>query len=312
MKLIITILIYFIILQPAYSLSLEQANAYSGLVLNLVNLTTSPKFKISANQDLHWLHQTEKAIYDLGKSENEIVMAISFDSSGMISNLSVIEISPSVDLDDFKKTIARLIQLKLPPCNIPNLANYYFEYYSHWGYFDFGQETEILKSLSPVTTILSDDTKNLERIKKALEYQLEFKASLSKPNFLEYPYVGQPIEFFLPLMEATKISGYIEDINNSSIKIHFNEISNLDDGLIVDLNVLLDQTQTDFSVLGAKILGTAFSSASSAGFLGSALTNGILPGAYAVLGTASVIANEHQKTRSYSLYKGDEVTLKIR
>jgi hypothetical protein len=217
-----------------------------------------------------------------------------------------------VDLDDFKKTIARLIQLKLPPCNIPNLANYYFEYYSHWGYFDFGQETEILKSLSPVTTILSDDTKNLERIKKALEYQLEFKASLSKPNFLEYPYVGQPIEFFLPLMEATKISGYIEDINNSSINIHFNEISNLDDGLIVDINVLLDQTQTDFSVLGAKILGTAFSSASSAGFLGSALTNGILPGAYAVLGTASVIANEHQKTRSYSLYKGDEVTLKIR
>lgn len=308
MKLLVTIFLYFLFLAPASALSLEQANEYSALMLNLVNRSTSPKFKISSNQELSWLQQAERAFYDLGKTDHEIVMDIGFDQFGVINKLSVIEISPDLSLEDFKKTLARITQLKLPSTNIPNIDKYYFEYHSHWRYFDYGQETEI--ALRPATKETSVDNQNLKAIERALKSQLEFRASLLKPEFLEYPYIGQPVAFYLPLMEPTTISGYIEDFDNSTIKIHFSEISCANQRLIVEINSVIDQSNTDFSVLGAKILGTALSSASSAGFLGSALTNGILPGAYAVLGTASVLADEHQKTRSYSLSKGDEVLLK--
>jgi hypothetical protein len=307
MKLLITIFLFFMFLAPANAISLEQANEYSSLVLNLVNRTTTPKFRNFTNQDLFWLQQAEKAFYDLGKTKDEMLMAVGFDQSGVISKLSVIEISPNLSLDDFKKTLASIAQLKLPATSIPNLDNYYFEYYSYWGYLDYGQEAEI--SLRPATRETSIDNQNLSAIERALKSQMEFKASLSKPDFLEYPYIGQHVEFYLPFMEPTKISGYIEDLDNSSIKIRFSEISRASERLIVDINVLLDQTNKDFCVLGAKILGTALSSVSSAGFWGSALTNGILPGAYAVLASASVLADEHQKTRSYSLSKGDEVLL---
>jgi hypothetical protein len=310
MKTLITIIIFFISTIPSQGITVVDANHYAGLMFEPIDFSLSQKFN-SANiskQDLSWFIDTENYFYDYAKSDDELSMAIAFDQSGKVSKLTVRELSPELSLEEFKKILAKVSQLKLPINQPSNFDNFYFDFFTRWGFLDYGQA--VLKDeKKPVQKVLS--TTNLEVIERLLKSQQEFKASLYKPEFLEYPYIGQPIEFYLPLLNTTKISGYIEDLDNSLIKIRFSEISSANERLIIDMKFLLDQTNEDFSVLGAKILGTALSSASSAGFLGSALTNGILPGAYAVLGTASVIADEHQKTRSFCLSKGDEVILKM-
>jgi hypothetical protein len=292
---------------------LEEANNYAQKIFKPIELINAHKYKHNQSSDVSgdWLIQAKDKFSTLPQSSGEMTLAIGFEPSGTISRLRVLNIAKNISQDELKTSLAQISSIKLPANNIFEDDNLYFEYYSQYKFLDFEDIPQINQPANTLVATIKSQTNKLEDIERVLLVQGALSANLAKPDFLEYPYIGQPIEFLLPLLEETKISGHIKDLDNSSIKIKFSEISNKYDHLITDLEFRLDQDSTDLSVLGAKILGTALSSASSAGFLGSALTNGILPGAFAVLGTASVLADEHQKNRPFCLSKGQEVKLKM-
>lgn len=309
-KFSVMILIIFCLMSNPVTASLTEFQQYLSKLIAPVDISRGDSFathQVSASEQ-DWLDEVDARFEAMSLDKHDAKFAMSFAEDGSVRALSLLSCAPNLSLGDFRSLVANLMAIRVP--SLPATIRTYtvFELDANWSYVDRPSHEPIA-----MTANYSENLSNtgFEQILRLISSSKNTKVKLDYPNYIDYPYVGQLLKFRLESNPQILLRAYVLNVQNSHLQIKVEEISNLSNKLITDLSFEIERPSIEFRDLSAKMLGTAISSAATAGVTGAVLTNGIAPGALAVLGATAILAQEHVEEKPYYLSKGDEVILKI-
>lgn len=271
-----------------------------------------------------WIQMVDFVIHHKVRTKYDADFDLSFDKQGNVNSISLIELRENNPVK-FKKFVAEIFNWQAPPLPVSLSPQTKFKLNGKWLHIERGDkpQPEIpqprRRGSGRWAEISASQLESQKYISQSLNIDgdQEVELNLLKPNFIDYPRIGEKILFTvrsgvkgIPL--GSILRARIVDVNkkhmtllSSKIKSPSGETLTQDFVWQVPANGAVETKQ-----IIASMTSGAISSAAAIGIGPGLATNGIANGGAAALGAVAGLLKEKQKIIAYNLSSSKPITAK--
>ncbi len=315
------LLFVLLLVEPVKALGYSEHITYLSKVMPSVSMSASSfdEIDLATNPEiLLWLKDLDTKLDPnyLGTYDAELLL--NFGKDGHISAISLNDLHET-DLDKFQIFITKLQTLEansLPGKINPEMVfkldakNLYIErsesYLTQLRQGYAGQAP--LHDYTTQAKLSKDDTEiNISELLNYFQTNSNIALELFKPNYIDYPYIGETLVFLLndSHYKGLKLYANIVDIQNNAMLVQLNRVGDK----LIDLVFRINRPSKDSRSTLATVINSGIGSALGAGITASITSHGIIPGVLALTSMAGTTMKERDELLSFNLVRGDKVIL---
>ncbi len=285
----------------------DQYQLYLAKIINKPKQSKNfSELDLAQNQQLKgWLEHADLQLDTSKLATYKGYFKISIDHRGFIDGLEAIELDEQ-DFTKFKNFISSILSVNFKKLHEDYAGSYFFDLDADLLYLD----RSFNKIESPNFAKSNDD--NIELLSSLTNESL-IKANLLSPDLVDYPALGEELVFELNLKNKKSILKLkVIDTDKKTIKLAFDRLLRDQKEYFGNMVFEVERPQKSSRDSLTEVVAAATSAAAHAGFEGSVLSYGILPGALAVLSMGDTWVKNRVILNSFNLSRGDEVKLKTK
>lgn len=222
---------------------------------------------------------------------------------GSIKTLAIDKLEED-DLVKFKSFLNNLLALRLPILPKDISEDTIFDLDGDLLYIRRKFHETLLKT---GFTSLASSESVLKNTIDELKLKRELKLKLIKPNFLDYPNLGEELVF--QDHNDLFFYAYVEELSKREIKLKFYKVANDKNSMATDLAFKVERPKENSQISCNVVLSSGFAAGSQIGVGNAIASYGVIPGALTVLGMFGATLQEFETEKSYSFGRGDLVSM---
>ena len=246
-----------------------------------------------------WLDKVDETLNPSSCSSYDASFFLSLDSEGNVSGIEIEELRETEPVK-FKAFVAKLASFKFPA--LPDeLDRTVFNLDARTLYLD--RKLDLARHKLQVKRSFTSFRMTGDEFVMADELELK----LVKPRYLDYPVLGEELVFSKD--DGSIIRTRIIDVEKDRIKVLAHQLKKEDEIYHLNLAFNVERPNKHSHETLKVVLESGFGAATLAGISGSMSSDGIMPGAFALMGMTGAALEEHEKVKSFNLVRGDSISL---
>lgn len=297
-------LIFLVSLQVKAEVPGEFKNYIAKLIEKPIQVSNFNELNYKKDKSLEkWLSDADKKLDTSHLMTYKGYFKISIDSKGYVDGFEIIELD-EYNLERFKEFVASILAIDFKKLGKNYSENYYFDLDGDLLYLDRNYETNQEFDFA-IEHNKFDDFVSL------IESKDSINASLLEPKQIDYPALGEELVFKINSQDELE-NGILKlkvlDINKKAMSLSLDSFIKDHNQYFGDMAFEVARPKNSRASL-TRVMSAGFAAAAQAGFEGSFLSYGLLPGAFAALSIGDTLVKERVTLTSFNLTKGDQVML---
>lgn len=271
---------------------------YLEKILNRVDLR-SEFFKnkdCDINAEL-WLEKVDSILDPDYLGTYDANFFISLNSDGTLSGIEIEELRET-DQEKFKNFIASLLAFRFPELPV-GMQNYVFNLDARTLFID--------RKIDQARLVKSDFSRFDSEKKELSFYEFGNNFNLLKPSYVDRPAIGE--EMLFSNSDGLLLKAKVIDVEKNSFKILAYKAEKEGNSFHINRTFKIESFKKGSQNTFKTVLDSGFGAATLSGLGSSVATDGIMPGALALMGMTGAVLQESEKNQSFDFVRGDKISL---